>query len=75
MSPNLGVSWKRTVFLAIEKELSKDDCECFVWREKGDIHSIEKSPFLVSRKLVYLFKEIFSLEVAKHFIETTAETT
>lgn len=62
-------------FLAIKKEFSKCDCECFVWKEKGEICSNEKSTFLVNWKLLYLFREIFSLEVAKHFIETTMETT
>lgn len=61
-------------FLAIKKELSKDDCKCFVWTEKGEICSNEKSTFLVSWKLVYLFTDIFSLEVAEHFTEITMDT-
>lgn len=65
---------REQIFLAIEKELSKGDCECFVWTDKGEIFSDEKSTFLVSWKLVYLFIEIFSLEVGKHFTEITMET-
>jgi len=39
---------REQIFLAIEKELSKGDCECFVWTDKGEIFSDEKSTFLVS---------------------------
>lgn len=48
VSPNLGGSWKGSqLFLAIKKELSKDDCKCFVWKEKGENCNNGKSTFLV----------------------------
>lgn len=61
-------------FLAIKKELPKDDCQCFIWKDKGEICNNEKSTFSLIWKLVYLFMEILSLEVAEYFRETTMET-